>query len=245
MAQCLAIGVSFSLDDFGTAYSSLAYLKRLPAKTLKIDQSFVRGMLEDEEDLAIVEAMVSLAKVFDRSVVAEGVETVEHGVMLMRLGCDLAQGYGIARPMPAAAVPLWVETFKPHPSWQLWADSRWDLADFPLLVAQYDHVKSISRVLAVVRGEPLQMTEPELNDGRCCRFGHWYFGPGQSRYRDLPQFADLERVHERIHALGREIVTLCNYGEADSAALLCDELQNLKDDVLDKLASLQRAVAAT
>jgi diguanylate cyclase (GGDEF)-like protein/PAS domain S-box-containing protein len=244
MAECQALGVGFALDDFGTAYSSLAYLKRLPAKTLKIDQSFVRGMLEDEEDLAIVEAMVSLAKVFDRTVVAEGVETIEHGVMLMRLGCDLAQGYGIGRPLPAAAVPAWAAAFTPPPSWQLWADARWDLADFPLLVAQYDHANWISQILSVVHGEPLKMSAAELNDGHCCRFGRWYSGPGQSRYRHLPQFAELEGIHERVHALGQKIVSLCEGGEADSTTQLCTELQVLKDEILSKLATLQHAVAS-
>jgi len=97
------LGISFALDDFGTGYSSLSYLKRLPADTLKIDQSFIRDMLEDPEALAIVEGVIGLTTAFQRTVIAEGVETVEQGVMLMRLGCDLAQGYGIARPMPATA----------------------------------------------------------------------------------------------------------------------------------------------
>lgn len=100
-------GVSCALDDFGTSYSSLAYLKRLPARTLKIDQSFVRDMLEDMEDQAIVEGVVNLAKVFNRQVIAEGVESTEHGIKLLELGCEIAQGYGIACPMPAENVLFW------------------------------------------------------------------------------------------------------------------------------------------
>jgi EAL domain-containing protein (putative c-di-GMP-specific phosphodiesterase class I) len=96
------MGVEFALDDFGTGYSSLTYLKRLPVSTLKMDQSFVRDMLVNPDDLAILEGVIGLAKAFQRTVIAEGVETVEHGVQLLRLGCHLAQGYGIARPMPAA-----------------------------------------------------------------------------------------------------------------------------------------------
>ncbi|MBE0440059.1 MAG: EAL domain-containing protein [Gammaproteobacteria bacterium] len=106
------LGVSFALDDFGTGYSSLSYLKRLPAKTLKIDQTFVRDMLVDMEDQAIVEGIVKLAKVFHREVIAEGVETAEHGAKLLELGCRLAQGYGIARPMPAEEVIDWVQNYK-------------------------------------------------------------------------------------------------------------------------------------
>ena len=115
--SCEALGVSFALDDFGTGYSSLTYLKRLPAKTLKIDQSFIRDMLADPEDLAIVEGIIGLSKAFQRTVIAEGVETAAHGSRLMQLGCNHAQGYGIARPMPAQELPSWIENFRPDPSW--------------------------------------------------------------------------------------------------------------------------------
>jgi EAL domain-containing protein (putative c-di-GMP-specific phosphodiesterase class I) len=115
--DCKRLGVSFALDDFGTGYSSLAYLKRLPAQVLKIDQSFVRDMLEDTDDLAIIKGIVGLAKAFHRTVLAEGVETIAHGEILLAMGCELAQGYGIARPMPAAAIPEWANTWRPDSLW--------------------------------------------------------------------------------------------------------------------------------
>ncbi|MEI7429800.1 MAG: EAL domain-containing protein [Betaproteobacteria bacterium] len=114
---CREIGISFALDDFGTGYSSLTYLKRLPVTQLKIDQSFVRDMLNNPDDLAILEGILGLAKAFRRHVVAEGVETVEHGKMLLQLGCELAQGYGIARPMPALQLPSWATAWRPDPAW--------------------------------------------------------------------------------------------------------------------------------
>ena len=118
MNDCIDLGVKFALDDFGTGYSSLTYLRRLPAKLIKIDQSFVRDMLNDADDLAIVEGVIALAKSFKRDVIAEGVETVEHGTVLLQLGCELAQGYGISRPMPASEIPAWVNDWKPDMSWQ-------------------------------------------------------------------------------------------------------------------------------
>jgi diguanylate cyclase (GGDEF)-like protein/PAS domain S-box-containing protein len=118
MTDCKALGVSFALDDFGTGYSSLTYLRRLPASLIKIDQSFVREMLDDANDLAIVEGVIALAKSFKRDVIAEGVETIEHGTTLLRLGCHLAQGYGIARPMPASDIPAWMIEWKPDDAWQ-------------------------------------------------------------------------------------------------------------------------------
>ena len=118
MQACRLLGVRFALDDFGTGYSSLTYLKRLPADMIKIDQSFVRDMLEDTEDRAIVEGVVGLARVFRREVIAEGVETRAHGALLRQLGCELAQGYGVARPMPADALAAWVAGWLAAPEWQ-------------------------------------------------------------------------------------------------------------------------------
>lgn len=117
MKECQKLGVSFALDDFGTGYSSLTYLKALPAETLKIDQSFIRDMLVDAEDLAIVKGIIDLAGTFRRQVIAEGVETVQHGLELLKLGCDNAQGYGIARPMPAEALPDWIRSWTPDQEW--------------------------------------------------------------------------------------------------------------------------------
>lgn len=110
--RCQEMGIRFALDDFGTGYSSLRYLKRLPAEILKIDQSFVRDMLEDEGDLTIIKGVIGLAAAFHRSVIAEGVETIEHGEKLLSIGCDNAQGYGIARPMPATSVQEWIANWR-------------------------------------------------------------------------------------------------------------------------------------
>jgi diguanylate cyclase (GGDEF)-like protein/PAS domain S-box-containing protein len=118
MKACQELGVRFALDDFGTGYSSLTHLRRLPAYLIKIDQSFVRDMLEDSDDLAIVEGVVGLAKAFQREVIAEGVETIAHGVALLQLGCELAQGYGIARPMPADDIPEWTSSWRADEAWQ-------------------------------------------------------------------------------------------------------------------------------
>jgi EAL domain-containing protein (putative c-di-GMP-specific phosphodiesterase class I) len=114
---CAETGVMFALDDFGTGYSSLTYLKRLRVALLKIDQSFVRDMLDDPDDLAILQGIIGLAAAFKREVIAEGVETVAHGTLLLHLGCELAQGYGIARPMPADQMPAWVASWQPEPAW--------------------------------------------------------------------------------------------------------------------------------
>ncbi len=117
MAACIDIGVNFALDDFGTGFSSLTYLKRLPVELLKIDQSFVRDMLEDADDRAIVMAVIGLASAFNHQVIAEGVESIEHGRQLLSIGCHFAQGYGIARPMSGEDIVTWAAQWKPDPAW--------------------------------------------------------------------------------------------------------------------------------
>jgi len=97
-----AKGISFSLDDFGTGYSSLTYLKRLPLDQLKIDQGFVRGLLTDENDKAIAQTIITLSDSLNLSVIAEGVETLEHQQILAEMGCQNYQGYLFGKPQPQA-----------------------------------------------------------------------------------------------------------------------------------------------
>ena len=115
--DCRSLGISFSLDDFGTGYSSLSYLKRIAVQTLKIDQSFVRDMLDDPDDLALVESIINIGKLFRLNVVAEGVESQKQGLLLQRLGCHTVQGYGIARPMPADQCIPWAMKYIAGAHW--------------------------------------------------------------------------------------------------------------------------------
>ena len=123
IVACRELGVGFSLDDFGTGYSSLTYLRRLSADTLKIDQSFVGTMMTDAGDKAIISGVIGLAVAFERTVIAEGVETIAHARSLLDLGCPLVQGYGIARPMPAEALPSWIAHW-PDDVWRAVGDEH-------------------------------------------------------------------------------------------------------------------------
>jgi EAL domain-containing protein (putative c-di-GMP-specific phosphodiesterase class I) len=110
LASLREYGLRLMLDDFGTGYSSLAYLKRFPLDVLKIDRSFVAGLGRDEEDSAIVAAIVQMARTLGLTVVAEGVERPEQLERLRELDCDRVQGRLIAEPMPAADVERLMES---------------------------------------------------------------------------------------------------------------------------------------
>ena len=233
--DCRSLGVSFSLDDFGTGYSSLTYLRRLPASVLKIDQSFVRDMLWDLEDLAIVEGVIGLATAFRRTVIAEGVETADHGELLLRLGCDLAQGYGIAHPMPADALPSWVATWRPEPSWGARRNVCATRDDLPLMYAEVDlrhWVKSIESRVATAKSIS--------SAGDLCeyRFGNWYDGDGRNQYGRSNEFAAIGPLHEAVHSLGNDIIMLCADGHIEQARNLLDRLHALRLELAQHLHAL-------
>ena len=233
---CKAMGVSFALDDFGTGYSSLTYLKRLPVDLLKIDQSFVRDMLDDPDDLAILEGILGLSTAFHRQVIAEGVETVDHGEMLLYLGCELAQGYGIARPMPADALPGWVQSWRPHPRWLQAGQVRRD--DVPLMLAIVKHrawVQGIERYLRQERDAP-----PPLNVHHC-DLGRWM---AQELWETLTTPAQRQRIdalHHEIHRLAETLCALHAQTRSAEALARLGELQALRDAMLAQLQALHSA----
>lgn len=111
------MGIRFSIDDFGTGYSSLGYLKKLPVHQIKIDKSFVKDMATNEDDTVIVRSTIELAHSLGLKVVAEGVEDQETWEKLAVLGCDAAQGYHIARPVPPSELNLWLSETAPQKGW--------------------------------------------------------------------------------------------------------------------------------
>jgi diguanylate cyclase (GGDEF)-like protein/PAS domain S-box-containing protein len=226
---CGRLGVSFALDDFGTGYSSLAYLKRLPVDVLKIDQTFVRDMLDDPEDLTIVEGMLGLASAFHRQAIAEGVETVEQGIVLLRLGCQVAQGYCIARPMPPEELPGWVASWKPDPRWTKTA--ALDHSDRPLLYAGAEHSAWAGAIEAHLHGN--RRVSPILEPNQC-RLGVWLAsGDVSSGLR-----RNLESIHQRLHACGAEILALKAENSIPDAFSHLPHLHSLRDGLVAKLHAM-------
>jgi len=231
--ECTALGVSFSLDDFGTGYSSLTYLKRLSVSQIKIDKSFVRDMRDDPDDLAILQGIIGMASAFHRQVIAEGVETVEHGSMLLQLGCERAQGYGIARPMLAADFPAWAADWRPD---EAWYDLRpLGRVDLPLLFVSVEHRAWISALEAHFFDE--QSAPPPL-DARCCRFGAWLETDGRARYGDHPGFAVIVALHAQVHAVADALCALRPRGRSAEVLARLSDLHEARDALLEQVKVL-------
>ena len=212
IAQLHGMGVACSLDDFGTGYSSLTFLKQLAAQTIKIDQSFVHGMLDDSEHASIVNSVIALARSFDRHTLAEGVETEAHGQMLVELGCEMAQGYAIARPMPAEAVSAWLAQWQPPASWQ--ATSALEQADVPLLMGEVEHRAWMKALTTRLGGQP-DTPAPHSHD--TCRLGHWLDKPAtRQRYGHLSAFQTLVRQHHTLHILGADLLRQATASSAEA-----------------------------
>lgn len=238
--ECRNIGISFALDDFGTGYSSLAYLGQLPAATVKIDQSFVRNMFERREDQTIIEAIVQIAEVFGRQVVAEGVETSDHGILLVSMGCRIAQGFGIGRPMPAEDVPSWVKSFRIPADWFGWQDTNWHPSLYDLFRARHAHrVWYDELVGAVKRGDPL--TVPA--DPHECRLGQWLDSCLELGY-DHPVFLDLGVTHEHLHSLIDRLKTSLVNSNEGAMREVFDDFESTSVRILSLIDAMIRIESA-
>jgi diguanylate cyclase (GGDEF)-like protein/PAS domain S-box-containing protein len=242
ISLCHERNIKIALDDFGTGYASLSYLKQLPADQLKIDKSFIQYMLEDEGDRAIVEGIISLAQIFKREVIAEGVESLEHGVMLLRMGCDIAQGYAIAKPLHADEVYAWQQSWHPDPNWLLWSETNWDMSDFPLLIAHSDHFSGINNIVKTIQKSIDKQEIFELASEHHCRLGQWYYGPGMEKYGHLKCFKALEQPHSLAHKTGHEMLRLYAAGKVTEAQALIPQILQQRDEVLELLNQLQHKI---
>lgn len=196
ISRCQKLGVQFALDDFGTGYSSLNYLKQLPVNTLKIDQSFVRDVLESPEDLSILESTLELAKTFHKKVVVEGVETLAHGRILLQLGGVWGQGYGIGKPMPATGFEKW------HQNWKLprlWKHTHLVEKDLhPLLIAIAEHNAWFQDLNRMLKHPPHNLEDLKLFD-KLCRLHHWFYQPYPPTAKDSVLFQEAAEQHEQLH----------------------------------------------
>lgn len=187
-----ALGIRVALDDIGSAYSSLINLRDLPVDIMKLDQTFARGLSGRPGDLHFVFSLQGLARSIGKRLVVEGVETLEIRDALRVLGVDLAQGYGIARPMPAEAVPSWLSTRPPV---------KVEQGPRTLLGAYAGHLRVVEACRTLM-GQPLPMTwRDAAKDPHACSIGIFFdrqglhdtaFGQAHKRFHDVIALYDLE-----------------------------------------------------
>jgi len=217
------LGISVALDDFGTGYSSLTHLRNLPAKTIKIDQTFIRDVLDDPSDLAIIDGVIGLSNSFDREIIAEGIETTNHGLMLLLLGCNEAQGYGIARPMPAGNIQGWLTDYSPNQDWvscatKIRTDKERKLKLFRLTFAQWQkHFETnINSDLENIEQWPiLKRTN--------CHCGVWITRARQEQFFEEKWLNKLDEVHNTMHDIADDLFNKYQQGQIQEAR------QGLKD----------------
>jgi diguanylate cyclase (GGDEF)-like protein/PAS domain S-box-containing protein len=230
------LGVGAALDDFGTGFSSLTFLKRLAADTIKIDQSFVRDLLDDQEHAVIVDSICRLAESFSRKVIAEGVETEVHGRLLLELGCELGQGYAIARPMPAAEVPEWVRGWMPPVSWR--ESATLPRERVPELFAELGHRAWRNALRGHLEGRRKSL--PEL-DPRACRLGEWLSNARVvSMLGHREEFRRACELHEQCHAMAERAVTCARVGRAEDGQAALENAIDTSNQVLDLLKALRK-----
>jgi diguanylate cyclase (GGDEF)-like protein/PAS domain S-box-containing protein len=230
---CKKIGIRFALDDFGTGYSSLTYLKQLPVSWIKIDRSFVRDMLYDPDDLAILEGIIGMASAFRHHIIAEGVENIEQGELLLQLGCELAQGFEIARPMPEKNIVPWMASWQPNPLWTTQRPVRRD--DLPILFASVEHRAWISQIEKHLENKQDFLPPLKLNE---CRFGQWLHAEGAQTYASQPLFTSIEKTHQQVHAMANSLLSLQSQGKHSQAKIELNELYKLRDKLLSQLKKL-------
>ncbi|MBN2825560.1 MAG: EAL domain-containing protein, partial [Campylobacterales bacterium] len=224
------VGIHFALDDFGTGYSSLTHLRELHINTIKIDQSFIAQMLKNSQDMAIVNAIISLSKVFQIEVVAEGVEHIDQLLMLFELGCDYIQGYAIAKPMSFDTFINYLQHFSPDPRWNISLNHIPKRAEFELLVAQSNHKYWIELVIESLTREDIDSL-PQLSH-LSCRLGKWLNSKGKKNFASLPSFFRLSTLHEKIH---QEVTDLVEIYKTNPKAITQEKIHSIiaqRDEVI-------------
>lgn len=212
-----ALGVRIALDDFGTGYSSLTHLRNLPTEVLKIDQTFVRDMLDDPSDYAIIDSVIGLSDSFNREVIAEGVETTQHGLMLLAMGCNIAQGYGIAKPIPELEIPQWLDSYTPNYEWIDYANKSHTVKEnkvklFRLTFAQW-HKTFKSKIQASIDSNgqwPILVRTK-------CHCGVWVKRAKQEKLFDENSLIELEKAHNTVHNIADSIFEQYQEGDIEKA----------------------------
>lgn len=220
-------GIRVMLDDFGTGNASLVHLRELPVNGIKIDKRFVQDLIQDDKALWIVSSLLIHAQSQGLVVIAEGVENDSVGTLLLELGCQLAQGYYIGRPLMAWDIPNWLAKWAPPPRWRRRHLRPWPLTNLDGMAAGFSHLRWVEEIRhALIAGdEEDQALEQHLRtvcdrtSGDGCRLGSWlrYSVPTDAAGHPQPLLPRIAELHAGIHAEGLQAVSVLQTGDRKRA----------------------------
>ena len=229
LKECQDLGISIAIDDFGTGYASLHYLKKLPMNTLKIDKSFIIDLLTSSQNLSIVEASIGLGNAFNSDTVAEGVESEEHGKVLLQLGCKIAQGYVVSKAIPAEDVTDWIKSWKGFSSWELTKLVSEDKR--AILHASIEHTSWINSIEAYLQNKTSDIQQLSSSH---CHLGNWILHTSSKELRNKPEFEELKELHSQLHDYAQKLL-LFNKDEYSAGIV---KLKDLGKKILTKIEVL-------
>ena len=236
MQTCIeALGINIALDDFGTGYSSLTHLRNLPAKTVKIDQAFVRDVLDDPNDHVIIDGVIGLANSFNREVIAEGVKTTEHGLMLLVMGCNEAQGYGIARPMPALDFQDWLTDYTPNQQWLTYANKSRSVKEKKIKLFKLTLAQWVKHFENNINAEPSTDSQWPILIRTKCHCGIWIKRARQEQLFDGNWLIKLGHAHNVMHDIADDLFKKYHEGDIQNAR---DELKDINQAVNNLISVL-------
>jgi len=207
------LGVNIALDDFGTGYSSLTHLRNLAADTVKIDQSFVHDMINNPEDYTIISGIIGLAKAFNSKLIAEGVETVDQGLMLLAMGCYNAQGYLVSRPIPAEKVLIWIYRYQPIQEWIECSETAKTEQERQLKLVKLSSVQWIKNIELFSKSPSNDMdfyAKNEMHD----HYSKWSNKVHHDKLLNQKWIEDLDSAHHDIYQITDKIAQ--NKGHKDN-----------------------------
>ena len=213
-------GVSVALDDFGTGYSSLTHMRDLSADVIKIDRTFVRDLLLDPNDYSIIEGIIGLANAFNHQIIAEGVETDEQGLMLLIMGCDEAQGFGISRPLPVDELSDWLAAYTPNPYWLYYGQKKLSTKQQKLILLQLTTKHWYTSTLSLI--ETVLPAESKLVE---CHLSVWFNHLKYEKSFPKKWLRQLKQQHDIMFELAKELIGI---EESENTAMEQTKLNNFK-----------------
>jgi len=231
--ECRRFGVGITISHIGTDHGSLSYIQTLGIDRVSIDQRFVRKLPKSPQDMAIVASLVTSAQLLLIDVIGEGIETEEEGLLLLKWGCRIGQGFAIAHPMAPEKIPEWHKQYRPFESWAKWNKVPWEPKDYPLLMAK-EAARVFYENFNSGIGTPGE-TRVEWTDSHRCLQGRWIDGNGTLRYGNTPEFQEYKDAHESLHAHIREAISARDREDHTSFETLKNSIREINQELIRRI----------